>query len=366
MVEPIPARKRTSLTPHADNKTWPHAPDSQGIPASNAFEERPLTETLIRQPRSPRSNGDEIWPNFLVIGAPKSGTTSLYHYLQQHSDVFLSPVRKEGRFFSGVGDGSIYWPDFYHFDTAPGIADYQNLFASYDGQARAGDVSPDYYAYSDRAAPRVAEHCGAGTRIIAILRNPVDRAYSHYLQNVRRDAEFLSFEKTLDLEAWRRAQNWGFQWLYSDTGRYAGRLRQWFDRFDHVLVLLQDELDTDGPATVRRIFDFLQIDPDRPVSAEQRYNTGGIPQSKLPILEGVHDARSDESFEHLHAELVAPVSGTSSAKAADGVYPPLSDAKVSIPPLPIATRDRLNALFAPELDDLEDLLGRSLATWRPS
>lgn len=305
-----------------------------------------------------------LWPNFLVIGAPKSGTTSLYHYLQQHNDVFLSPVRKEGRFFSGVGDGSVYWPDFYHFDTAPEPADYQALFEAHGDQARIGDVSPDYYAYSHRAAPRVAELCGRATKIIAILRQPVDRTYSHYLQNVRRDAEFLSFEKTLELEAWRKANNWGFQWLYSDTGRYAGRLAHWFDRFDDVLVLLQDELDADGPGTVRRIFDFLDIDADVPVSDAKRYNTGGIPRSKLPILDGVYDARSGETFETLHAELIAPVTGTTSASSADGVYPPLGDVKVSIPPMAATTRARLDEMFAPEIDALERLLDRSLDMWR--
>lgn len=85
----------------------------------------------------------DVWPNFLVIGAPKSGTTSLYHYLSQHPEIFLSRVRKEGRFFSGVGEGEVYWPDFYHFDTAPQPDDYQALFDDYGGQKRIGDVSPD-------------------------------------------------------------------------------------------------------------------------------------------------------------------------------------------------------------------------------
>ena len=156
-----------------------------------------------------------VWPNFLVIGAPKSGTTSLYHYLSQHPDIFLSTVRKEGRFFSGVGDGSVYWPDFYHFDTAPTVRAYQSLFADRAGETRIGDVSPDYYAYSQIAARRALSYCGPGTRIVAILRQPVDRAWSHYLQNVRRDAEFLSFEKTLEVESRRVEANWGFQWLYT-------------------------------------------------------------------------------------------------------------------------------------------------------
>ena len=310
-------------------------------------------------------SASQVWPNFLVIGAPKSGTTSLYHYLAQHPDIFLSKVRKEGRFFSGVGDGSVYWPAFYHFDTAPAVEDYQALFADHHGEARIGDVSPDYYAYASIAAPRVMTYCGPATKIIAILRNPVDRAYSHYLQNVRRDAEFLSFAKTLEIEPERIAANWGFQWLYAETGRYAGRLRHYIDRFD-TLVVLQDDLDRDGAATVKRIFSFLGLDPDVPVEMEKRYNTGGIPLSKIPFLEGVCDDRADTPFETLHAELIAPVSGTSSASSADGVYPPLQDSKVTIPPMDPAVRARLEARFAPEIEALEDLLGRSLSHWKPA
>jgi hypothetical protein len=304
----------------------------------------------------------QTWPNFLVVGAPKSGTTSLYHYLRQHPEVFLSTVRKEGRFFSGVGDGSVYWPEFYHFDTAPTVADYQALFADYDGEARVGDVSPDYYAYAPIAARRVMTYCGPDTRIIAILRNPVDRAYSHYLQNVRRDAEFLSFAKTLEVEPQRVKENWGFQWLYTETGRYARRLRHYVDRFP-TLILLQDELDRDGPATMARIFRFLELDPV-PVELAKRYNTGGIPRTRLPILEGIHDHRAAERFEALHAELVAPVSGTSGATSADGVYPPLQDDKVTVPPMPADIRGDLESRFAPEIEALEELTGRSIPEWR--
>ncbi|WP_417491298.1 sulfotransferase family protein [Maricaulis sp.] len=321
----------------------------------------PTDETA--RPEAPAVTG---WPDFLVIGAPKSGTTSLYHYLRQHPDIFLSPTRKEGRFFSDIWKGEVYWPKFYHFDAPTSAADYQALFAERRNEARTGDVSPDYLSYADIAAPQALELCGPQTRIIAILRNPVDRAWSHYLQNVRRDAEFLSFARTLELEAERKAAHWGFQWLYTDTGRYAGKLAPWLDRFDHTLVLLQNELDQDAAGTMRRIFDFLEIDPDAPVSLQQRFNTGGIPAAKLPILEGAYDHRSDESFEALHAELVAPVTGVSSASTADGVYPPPGTAPVQVPPMDAATRAMLDARFAPEIEVLEALLGRSLDIWRPA
>ncbi|MHA6287066.1 sulfotransferase family protein [Maricaulis sp. CAU 1757] len=311
------------------------------------------------------ANRPEIWPNFLVIGAPKSGTTSLYHYLGQHPDIFLSTVRKEGRFFSGVGDSDIHWPAYYHFDTAPTVASYQTLFSDYSGQVRIGDVSPDYYAYSSIAAPRVASLCGTQTRIIAILRNPVERAWSHYLQNVRRDAEFYSFEHTLDIEDQRRREHWGFQWLYADTGRYAHRLRHWFDRFDHVEILLQEDLAADGETLVRDLFDFLDIERDVPMDLGRRFNTGGIPADKQAILEGRWD-NSRESFETLHAQTVASPDHIQRARGPDGVFPSVPPEDRLHPSLPPHLRARLNDTFAQEIDTLETLLGRDLSRWRVS
>ena len=222
-------------------------------------------------------------PDFLIVGAAKSGTTSLYHYLSKHPDVFLSPVRKEGRFYSGVGDGSVHWPAYYHFDTARTEDDYRALFESHQGQSRIGDVSPDYFAYAHRAAPEILQREGPDTRIIVILRDPVSRAWSHYLQNVRRDAEFYSFAKTLDIEAERKAAGWGFQWLYTGTGDYAAKLPEYLDRFENVLVLLQDDLKADRAGTVRRVLDFLDLDPDAPLETEGRFNTGGIPRPRFDL-----------------------------------------------------------------------------------
>lgn len=321
------------------------------------------SQTDISTP--PGAKTGETWPNFLVIGAPKSGTTSLYHYLSQHPDVFLSPVRKEGRFFSGIGEGAVYWPRYYHFDTAPGVADYQSLFATHAGESHIGDVSPDYYAYADIAAPRALNYCGPHTRIIALLRNPVERTYSHYLQNVRRDAEFASFARALDDEPRRIAQNWGFQWLYADTSCYARRIAVWKTHFPHALVLLQDELDADTPGVVARVQDYLGLTP-HPVEVSKRYNTGGIPRSRLPVLDGLFDARSTDPFEDIHAQYIAPRDTASQdAPTADGVYPPLVEGEITIPPMPEAVRDQLVTRFEPEIAALERLLDRNLDIWRP-
>lgn len=315
------------------------------------------------QTRSEKTReADAPLPNFLIVGAAKSGTTSLYHFLNQHPDVFLSPERKEGRFFSGIGDGSVYWPAFYHFPLAEDLDAYRGLFEGWSGQAAIGDVSPDYLAYSHRAAPEVLRHCGPETRIIAILREPVSRAWSHYLQNVRRDAEFLSFEKTLEVEAERKAAGWGFQWLYTDTGHFAEKLRPYLETFEHVKVLTQDQLAADQDGVLADVFDFLGLAP-APLKPQPRFNAGGTQPDKLAIIAGAHDHRAGESFETLHAELVEANASSAAAPNPDGVYPPPGETLV-YPDMKPETRALLQARFAPQLDELESLTSLDLSAWR--
>jgi len=299
-------------------------------------------------------------PNFLIVGAAKSGTTSLYHYLKARPDVFLSSVRKEGRYFSAMADGSVYWPRYYNFDTAGSWPEYLALFDGYAGEKRIGDTSPDYLAYAHRAAPAVLNTLGAETKIIAILRNPVTRAWSHYLQNVRREAEFFSFERTLDLEASRAAANWGFQWLYRLNGQYSAQLPHYMERFD-TLVLFQDDLNADAPATLARVEDFLGLEPGTAPLDAKRYNSGGIPASLLPVLEGIHDSRDAESFEALHAGIYG--GNAPGGPSADGVYPPAPPSEMIYPALPEHTRQRLITLLAPSIGELETLVNRDLSHW---
>ncbi len=302
----------------------------------------------------------EVKPNFLIVGAAKSGTTSLYHYLSRRDDVFMSDKRKEGRHFSGVGEGGVYWPGYYSFETAPTWRDYLDLFEHHAGEPRIGDASPDYLAYAHIAAPRILDRLGPDTRIIAILRDPVSRAWSHYLQNVRREAEFFSFETTLDLEPRRASAGWGFQWLYTLNGRYADQLPHYFERFKP-LVLLQDDLDADPAGTMDRIADYLDLPRADAPPPKERFNTGGVPAGFEPILAGVHDDRAGTPFEQLHREL-SEESGPK-GPSADGVYPPVDTRTLIYPELPEAARVRVYEALRPSIERLQDMIDRDLSRW---
>ena len=123
-------------------------------------------------------------PNFMCIGASKSGTTSLYDILKQHSNIFL-PTFKEPHFFdiSPVYEHGISWYD-------------KTYFSGVKKEKCIGDFTPTYLF--DKYAPeRILSSLGKNVKFIIILRNPVDRAYSHYLHSKRDLHEHLSFEDAL-------------------------------------------------------------------------------------------------------------------------------------------------------------------------
>ena len=126
-------------------------------------------------------------PNFLIIGAAKAGTTSLYHYLRQHPDVYMSPVKEPAYYASAGAGGEPRRRGAIRTRTA-----YERLFEAATTERARGEASSQYL--NDEAAPdRIAADLG-DVRLIVSLRNPVDRAYSSYLGRLAGGTE----RRTLD------------------------------------------------------------------------------------------------------------------------------------------------------------------------
>ena len=120
-------------------------------------------------------------PNFLIIGAMKSGTTALYYYLEQHPDIYMSPV-KEPNFFSSHKQENAA-------DTVTEFGIYRQLFSGGSGKKAIGEASHSYL-YEPGAAAEIRRYIPEA-KLIAILRNPIERAYSHFLHMVRSGTEPL-------------------------------------------------------------------------------------------------------------------------------------------------------------------------------
>jgi hypothetical protein len=180
-------------------------------------------------------------PTFVIIGAMRSGSTSLYKYLQAHPAIFMP--RKEIHFFDRRWDNGLDW--------------YRSRFDGYAGQPAVGEATPTYL--SDPAAiDRMAETI-PDARLVAILRDPAERAYSHYWMERIRDREPRTFDEAVADELGRTRDD---RTDYLARGRYLPQLEAVVRRFprDHLEVVLFDDLRDRPEATYRDVCRFLGVD----------------------------------------------------------------------------------------------------------
>jgi Sulfotransferase domain len=209
-------------------------------------------------------------PDFLIIGAKRGGTTSLYNYLLEHPGILpLLPSREhiKGAHYldSNFHRGTRWYRS--HFPTGA----YRRL-RERSGPVAVGEASP-YYLFHPLAAERAASLV-PDTRLIVLLRDPVERAFSHYKERVRHGAEPLCFEEALEREPERLAgeaerivREPGYSSFahehhsYLAQGRYLDMLPAWLERFDRerMLILPSEDFYADPQSTVDRVTAFLGL-----------------------------------------------------------------------------------------------------------
>jgi len=203
-----------------------------------------------------------LLPNFLVVGAAKSGTTSLYHYLKQHPEIYMSPI-KEPYFFSFINKE----PDFKGpFDEKTNetiitdLSDYEKLFENVDSEKAIGECSTSYL-YFPESAMNIKKYI-PNCKIIIILRNPIERAYSHYMQSAMIGHENLSFEEAIKKEDERKKLNWRWHYYYTAQSMYYEQVKRYFDIFgrEKVRVYLFDDLKKEPLELVKKMYGFLEVD----------------------------------------------------------------------------------------------------------
>jgi hypothetical protein len=225
-------------------------------------------------------------PNFLIIGAAKAGTTSLYEYLKQHPQIWMSPV-KETNFFALEGETLDFrGPDDQNYInkfSITKIEDYLNLFQGIENQVAIGEASP-LYLYHPKAPKRI-QHYIPNVKLIVILRNPVDRAYSSFLHLVRDRREPLRiFAQALREEDVRIRSSWEHIWHYKQMGFYYVQLNQYFNRFgkQQIRVYLFDDFINNTVCTLKNIFQFLGVNDSFIPNMSIRHNVS-IPKKQNSI-----------------------------------------------------------------------------------
>lgn len=299
-------------------------------------------------------------PNFLIIGAAKAGTNALFHYLRQHPQVYMAPW-KEPKFFAFESRDELTFRAANGREAPVNVTvildrrEYEQLFDGARGEIALGEASP-HYLYVEKAPARI-KALVPDMKLIAVLRNPVDRAFSSYLHLVRDGLEPLDFGAGLDAEPERIAENYAFLYRYVDLGRYTRQLDRYMKLFpaDQLLVLLYDELRRDPEATCRRVFSFLGVDETFTPTRSGDYNRSGVPRHRVLHRLLNPSARTKRRLWQATPRALRDPLVDLQARLVNRNLEPRE--------LPERERNRLRAVFRDEVIQLERLLDRDLSHW---
>jgi hypothetical protein len=296
-------------------------------------------------------------PNFLIIGTGKAGTTSLYHTLQQHPEIFMSPV-KEPNFFAFAGEQVCF--------RGPGddagvnrhsvtrLDEYAALFAAVRDERAVGEASTRYMEVQSTAA-RI-RHYIPHARLMAILRNPVDRAFASYLHHRRDEREpCATFAEALRSEPIRVRDNWGFG-QYLAGGFYHRQLQPYWDLFDasQLRIYLYEDFKNDPRRLLRDLYAYLEVDESFEAPLSPPHNVSGIPRSRL--------AHRLLSVSPLSNAVKARLPTRWSERVAVFVRA-RRNANLERPSLESEQRCRLIAAYREDILRLQDRIGRDLSGW---
>lgn len=297
-------------------------------------------------------------PNFLIFGVQKAGTTSIYNYLKQHPQVFMSPL-KETDF---MGRESAADPEDAEVEvqlTRGGrqqilnIRDYRALFDGATDEIAIGEASPNYLFDHERAVENIQRHI-PDAKLMAVLRNPIERAYSDYLMHVR---QVVGNRKPL-AEQIKTSANTSHTLL---KGRYYDGVKHFLDTFgaEQVKLFLYEDLRKDSAGLMREVYDFIGVERDFDADTSKRQQKAEIPKNQKlnQLLRTNNPLRSavgtvlrvllpEEKRQALRSRLIA-----ANSQGKEGM--PLSD----------EDRRLLEDYYREDILRLQDLIGRDLSGW---
>jgi hypothetical protein len=223
------------------------------------------------------------FPNLLIVGAAKSGTTSLHNYLKQHPDFFMTN-HKEPHFLinNEIGVKRVH-------KAVTTLSDYQKMFEGSSEYKYRGESSVMYLPFPDIAIRNIKKYLNKDVKIIIMLRNPVERAFAGYLHNVRYNtSENLSFEEAIEKseERYQKNNDMTPDTRYLHVGMYYNQVKKYMDEFGkNVHVVIYDDYVSNINRSIKRVFDFLKVN-NIEMDTSQRHMVGGW-IFKNPILRKV-------------------------------------------------------------------------------
>lgn len=292
-------------------------------------------------------------PDFLIVGAAKSGTTILHRWLELQDGVFL-PAVKEPHFFcfEGLDPASIgkKVDTSYAEQMSFSREDYLGLFKAARPDQIRGEASPGYLYYHDTAD--AIFNFNPDMKIICLLRNPVERAYSQYMHHIRDGYEHIpSLVAAIEAERGRISAGYWWGYHYRSGGFYADGARKYIEVFgrENVLVQLYDDLVVDPARVFAAVISFLGIASDQTPDFAKRENAAsGLPKvPRFPLQ--AKFAHNHPRFAKLMAQLGLNPNGAICGKPA--------------PALGIETKTELGNHYRQDILETSQIIGRDLSAW---
>jgi hypothetical protein len=274
-------------------------------------------------------------PNFLCIGAQKAGTTLLYEILKQHPQIFL-PQIKEVHFFD------------IDENFCRGIEWYKEHFSGSEHSEFVGDITPAYIFF-DYVPERIQTTLGTHIKLLTLLRNPVDRAYSHYWMSFKRGYEKLPFEEAMIMEHSRMRKGYfeKSHFSYTSRGFYSEQIKRYLSFFSkkNMMILILEEFIKDVKVSIKPILDFLGCTAPFEFSIDNKVHAGDLSISQY--LKAITTDR-----------YLSFGNGFTNLKKV------MKDKQLNYPPLKRKTRSLLLELYKDDINELEMLLNKDLSFWR--
>ncbi|MEM1370572.1 MAG: sulfotransferase [Cyanobacteria bacterium P01_H01_bin.15] len=295
-------------------------------------------------------------PNFIIFGVQKSGTTSVYKYLSQHPQVYVSPT-KETNFLCTDWERNPLTVVNKNSDRSERkkirtFEDYTALFDGVTDEIAIGEASPNYLFHYETSVPQIKKYV-PDVKLIAILRNPVDRAYSDYLMMVREGRETKAISEQLAGET--------ISSFTIKKGLYFEALQHFYANFDsaRIKIFLFDELRQDSTKLMQELYEFLNVDSTFVPDTERVFQKAQVPKNQAlnKLLQTPNPLRS--SFAGL-LQGVLPVKTRQNLRKS---LVNLNMGSKSKPKLSDSDRSQLFEIYRHDILKLQDLIQRDLSVW---
>ncbi|MGK7950524.1 MAG: sulfotransferase [Xenococcaceae cyanobacterium] len=290
-----------------------------------------------------------ILPNFLIVGVQKAGTTSIYNYLQEHPQIFMSQV-KETNFLEK--DWENLPPEQQNKNGIVTVEKYAELFRDVKDEKAIGEASPNYLFHYESSAARIKKYVPEA-KLIVVLRNPVERAYSDHLMHLRDAIGYRSLSDQIKYSSHKS--------FILRKGFYYLPLKHYFEQFgrEQIKVFFYEDLCKNPHSFMQEMYKFLEVDAKFTPNTTKKAQVAKVPKNKTinNLLQRKNMLRNTVAK---IMKTVVPLE--TRQKLRDRLIELNSHAKQEAP-LSQEERKQLIELYREDILNLQDLVERDLSSW---